>query len=54
MAVYNGGLRITGNGDLYDYRFSPLLEPILSNNKNSSFTHHIVVNIQVLTKFVLS
>jgi hypothetical protein len=51
MAVYNGRLRITGNGDRYGYRFSPLLELILSNNKNSLFTHHIIVDIHVLTKF---
>ena len=50
MAVYNGRLRIIGNGDLYDYRFSPLLELIPPNNKNSLFTRHIIVNIQVLTK----
>ena len=46
MAVYNGHLRITGNGDRYDYHFSPLLKLIPSNNKNSLFTRHIIVNIQ--------
>ena len=51
MAVYNGRLRITGNGDRYDYRFSRLLKLIPSNNKNSLFTRHKIVNIQVLTKF---
>ena len=51
MAVYNGRLRITGNGDRYDYRFSPLPKLIPSNNKNSLFTRHKIVNIQVLTKF---
>ena len=43
----DGRLRITGNG----YRFSPLLELIPSNNKNSVFTRHIIVDIHVLTKF---
>ena len=51
MAVYNVRLRIAGNGYRYDYRFSPLLELIPSNNKNSLFTRHIIVNIHVLTKF---
>jgi hypothetical protein len=47
MAVYNGRLRITGNGD----RFSSLLELIPSNNKHSLFTRHIIVDIHALTKF---
>jgi hypothetical protein len=51
MAVYNGRLRVTGTGDRYGYRFSPLLELIPSNNKNSLFTRHIIVDIHVLTKF---
>jgi hypothetical protein len=51
MDVYNSRLRITGNGDRYSYRFSPLLELISTNNKNSLFSRLIIVDIHVLTKF---
>jgi hypothetical protein len=36
---------------VYGYRFSPLLELISTNNKNSLFMRHIIVDIHVLTKF---